>query len=127
MFWPARVTASRLRPFNAATITRTSVVVALFALFLCGDGEGRGGVAVSRAWAVAQSPGARLPGGLRHAFLVSHDRGDRSVLQRSGSRHVSRRAAVEDASRHRAVGEDVRAERHDDLYLHRAAVHRLRA
>ncbi|HEX9459937.1 MAG TPA: hypothetical protein VGA84_12360, partial [Thermoanaerobaculia bacterium] len=37
MFWPARVTASRLRPFNAATITRTSVVVALFALFLYGD------------------------------------------------------------------------------------------
>jgi ABC-2 type transport system permease protein len=37
MFWPIRITASKLRPFNAATITRTSIVVALFALFLYGD------------------------------------------------------------------------------------------
>ena len=37
MFWPLRITVSKLRPFNAATITRTSIVVALFALFLYGD------------------------------------------------------------------------------------------
>ncbi|HEY4639856.1 MAG TPA: hypothetical protein VII75_00805, partial [Thermoanaerobaculia bacterium] len=37
MFWPLRITISKLRPFNAATITRTTIVLALFAAFLYGD------------------------------------------------------------------------------------------
>ncbi|HEV7571947.1 MAG TPA: hypothetical protein VGQ21_10670 [Thermoanaerobaculia bacterium] len=35
--WPLRIAASKLRPFNAATITRTMIVTALFAAFLYGD------------------------------------------------------------------------------------------
>jgi ABC-2 type transport system permease protein len=35
--WPLRITLSKLRPFNAATITRTAIVCALFAAFLYGD------------------------------------------------------------------------------------------
>ena len=37
MLWPVRIAASKLRPFNAAMITRTSIVLALFAAFLYGD------------------------------------------------------------------------------------------
>src|SRR3954462_108538 len=37
MLWPIRIAASKLRPFNAATITRTAIVLALFAAFLYGD------------------------------------------------------------------------------------------
>jgi ABC-2 type transport system permease protein len=37
MFWPVRIALSRLRPFNAAAITRTSIVVLLFFAFLYGD------------------------------------------------------------------------------------------
>ena len=37
MYWPIRITFSKLRPFNAATITRTSIVAGLFAAFLYGD------------------------------------------------------------------------------------------
>ena len=37
MFWPLHIAYSKLRPFTAATITRTSIVVALFAAFLYGD------------------------------------------------------------------------------------------
>ncbi len=35
--WPLRITLARLRPVNAATITRTSIVAALFCAFLYGD------------------------------------------------------------------------------------------
>src|SRR3954453_11203308 len=35
--WPFRTAASKLRPFNAATVTRTTIVLALFAAFLYGD------------------------------------------------------------------------------------------
>src|SRR5258706_4950783 len=35
--WPLRITLSKLRPFNAAAITRTAIVAALFAAFLYGD------------------------------------------------------------------------------------------
>jgi ABC-2 type transport system permease protein len=37
MFWPIKIATSKLRPFNAATIMRTSIVAALFAAFLYGD------------------------------------------------------------------------------------------
>jgi len=37
MLWPIRITISKLSPFNAATITRTSIVALLFAAFLYGD------------------------------------------------------------------------------------------
>jgi len=37
MFWPIRITVAKLRPYNAATITRTSIVAALFSAFLYGD------------------------------------------------------------------------------------------
>jgi hypothetical protein len=37
MLWPLRITLAKLRPFNAGAITRTSIVAALFALFLYGD------------------------------------------------------------------------------------------
>jgi len=37
MLWPLRIAYTKLRPFTAATITRTSIVVALFAAFLYGD------------------------------------------------------------------------------------------
>src|SRR5712672_1588883 len=37
MLWPLRVALAKLRPFNAATITRTSIVSLLFAAFLYGD------------------------------------------------------------------------------------------
>src|SRR5246127_1858740 len=37
MSWPLRIAFSKLRPFTAATITRTSIVVMLFAAFLYGD------------------------------------------------------------------------------------------
>ncbi|MGZ5431634.1 MAG: putative ABC transporter permease subunit [Thermoanaerobaculia bacterium] len=35
--WPLRIAASRLRPFNAATLVRTAIVVVVVALFLVGD------------------------------------------------------------------------------------------
>jgi len=35
--WPIRISLSKLRPLNGASITRTSIVVALFAAFLYGD------------------------------------------------------------------------------------------
>src|SRR5437660_4263786 len=35
--WPFRITLSKLRPFNAAAITRTAIVTSLFAAFLYGD------------------------------------------------------------------------------------------
>ena len=35
--WPLRIAASRLRPFNAATVVRTAIVVVVVALFLVGD------------------------------------------------------------------------------------------
>src|SRR5207248_2928427 len=35
--WPLRIALSKLRPFNAAMITRTLIVLALFAAFLYGD------------------------------------------------------------------------------------------
>lgn len=35
--WPFRITFAKLRPFNAASITRTLIVAAVFALFLYGD------------------------------------------------------------------------------------------
>src|SRR3954467_4046240 len=35
--WPIRITLSKLRPCNAATITRSSIIAALFAAFLYGD------------------------------------------------------------------------------------------
>lgn len=35
--WSIKILASRLRPFNAAMITRTAIVAAMFALFLYGD------------------------------------------------------------------------------------------
>lgn len=35
--WPLRITLARLRPFNAATILRTSIVAVIVALFLWGD------------------------------------------------------------------------------------------
>lgn len=35
--WPLRLTLAKLRPFNAATILRTSIVVAIVAVFLWGD------------------------------------------------------------------------------------------
>jgi ABC-2 type transport system permease protein len=35
--WPLRIAAARLRPVNAATIARTSIVALVFALFLYGD------------------------------------------------------------------------------------------
>lgn len=35
--WPLRIAIARLRPFSAATITRTSIVALLFAAFLYGD------------------------------------------------------------------------------------------
>ena len=35
--WPFRIALSKLRPFNAAMITRTSIVLVLFAAFLYGD------------------------------------------------------------------------------------------
>lgn len=35
--WPLRIAASRLRPFNAATVVRTAIVVLVVALFLVGD------------------------------------------------------------------------------------------
>ena len=37
MLWPLRIALSKLRPVNAVTITRTSIVVALFGAFLYGD------------------------------------------------------------------------------------------
>src|SRR5438105_3059698 len=37
MLWPVRIAASKLRPFNAATVTRTAIVAILFAAFLYGD------------------------------------------------------------------------------------------
>jgi ABC-2 type transport system permease protein len=37
MYWPIRITLAKLRPINAATITRTSIVAVLFAAFLYGD------------------------------------------------------------------------------------------
>lgn len=37
MIWPLRITAARLRPVNAKSITRTAIVVAVFALFIYGD------------------------------------------------------------------------------------------
>jgi hypothetical protein len=37
MLWPLRIALAKLRPFNAATITRTSIVAVLFAAFLYGD------------------------------------------------------------------------------------------
>jgi ABC-2 type transport system permease protein len=37
MIWPIRIATSKLRPFNAATITRTAIVALLFAAFLYGD------------------------------------------------------------------------------------------
>jgi ABC-2 type transport system permease protein len=37
MIWAVRIAVSKLRPFNAATITRTSIVGVLFAAFLYGD------------------------------------------------------------------------------------------
>jgi ABC-2 type transport system permease protein len=37
MLWPLRIVIAKLRPFNAATITRTSIVSLLFAAFLYGD------------------------------------------------------------------------------------------
>jgi ABC-2 type transport system permease protein len=37
MLWPIRITIAKLRPFSAATITRTAIVVLLFAAFLYGD------------------------------------------------------------------------------------------
>lgn len=35
--WPLRITLAKLRPFNAATILRTLIVVAIVAIFLWGD------------------------------------------------------------------------------------------
>lgn len=35
--WPIRITIAKLRPFSAATITRTAIVTLLFAAFLYGD------------------------------------------------------------------------------------------
>jgi ABC-2 type transport system permease protein len=35
--WPFRITLSKLRPVNVATITRTAIMAALFAAFLYGD------------------------------------------------------------------------------------------
>jgi ABC-2 type transport system permease protein len=35
--WPLRITAARLRPVNAKSITRTVIVAAVFALFIYGD------------------------------------------------------------------------------------------
>jgi len=37
MIWPLRIALSKLRPFNAATITRSAIVAILFAAFLYGD------------------------------------------------------------------------------------------
>jgi ABC-2 type transport system permease protein len=37
MLWPLRIATSKLRPFNAAAIIRTSIVAVLFAAFLYGD------------------------------------------------------------------------------------------
>ncbi|MGZ8711224.1 MAG: putative ABC transporter permease subunit, partial [Thermoanaerobaculia bacterium] len=37
IMWPLRIAASRLRPFNAATLVRTAIVVVVVALFLVGD------------------------------------------------------------------------------------------
>ncbi|MBV9068919.1 MAG: hypothetical protein JO093_04965 [Acidobacteria bacterium] len=37
MLWPVKIAASKLRPVNAAAITRTTIVAALFAAFLYGD------------------------------------------------------------------------------------------
>ena len=37
MLWPLRIAISKLRPFNAGTIIRTSIVAALFMAFLYGD------------------------------------------------------------------------------------------
>src|SRR5436305_2035047 len=35
--WPIKIALSKLRPFNAAAITRTAIVTSLFAAFLYGD------------------------------------------------------------------------------------------
>ena len=37
MLWPIRIALAKLRPFTVATMTRTSIVVTLFAAFLYGD------------------------------------------------------------------------------------------
>jgi ABC-2 type transport system permease protein len=37
MFWSIRIAASRLRPWSAASIVRSAIVLALIAAFLCGD------------------------------------------------------------------------------------------
>src|SRR3954453_11954936 len=37
MLWPVKIALSKLRPFNAAAITRTTIVLGLFAAFLYGD------------------------------------------------------------------------------------------